>query len=222
MAGPELAFVHTAAVHVATFDALVKAQAPGLNVRHVVDDSLLADAQRLGINDPGLRDRVHQTLRNAADGAVRQVLCTCTTIGRLAESTPTDGRFEVLRVDRAMAERAVERGPRVQVVVALASTVEATRALLLETAARQQRPVRIDVTLVEGAWPHFLQGDLQAYHGAVAAAARTAAAQADVVVLAQASMAGALPLLADLAVEVLSSPVLGVARAVERWRLGAA
>lgn len=221
MAGPQIAFLHTAAVHVLTFDALIHEQAPGLRVRHVVDESLLLDARAQGSGHAELRQRVHQAMRAAADGGVHQVLCTCSTIGGLAESVATGGRFEAARIDRAMADRAAQRGPRVLLVAALASTVEPTRALLFDSALRQRREVRIDVLLADAAWPLFERGDRDGYLAAVATATRTRAADADVVVLAQASMAGAVPLLADLGIEVLASPALGVARAVERWRAAA-
>jgi hypothetical protein len=225
MAGPQIAFLHTAAVHVLTFDTLIHEQAPGLRVRHVVDESLLLDARANASSHASghaeLRQRVHQAMRAAADGGVHQVLCTCSTIGGLAESVATDGHFEAARIDRAMADRAAQRGPRVLLVAALASTVEPTRALLFDSAMRQRREVRIEVLLVDTAWALFEQGDRDGYLAAVATATRTRAAEADVVVLAQASMAGAVALLADLGIEVLASPVLGVARAVERWRSGA-
>ena len=72
----------------------------------------------------------------------------------------------------------------------------------------------LSVLLVDAAWPRFERGDRDGYLADVAAAVRPRAADTDVVVLAQASMAGAQPLLADLGVPVLSSPALGVARAV--------
>lgn len=216
----DIAFLHTARGHVASFDALLQAQAPGLRAHHAVDEALLADAQRLGADDAGLRDRVHAAMRAAAAGGARQVVCTCSTIGALAEGMATDGAFEAARIDRAMADRAVRQGPRVLVVVALASTLAPTQALLADSAARLQRPVTLLPLRVEGAWAQFERGDRAAYLAAIAGAVRAQAATADVVVLAQASMAGAADLLKDLPVDVLSSPALGVAAAVERWRSG--
>lgn len=214
-----IAFLHTSPVHVATFGALLRAQAPDLQAWHAVDESLLADAQRLGTDDPGVQQRVHRAMANAAAGSgARIVVCTCSTLGALAESTPTGGAFEAMRVDRAMADRAAELGPRVLMVVALASTVAPTCELLAESAARLGRSISIDGLVLADAWAHFQRGDQAAYLAAVASAARAGAANADVIVLAQASMAGAAEALADLNIEVLSSPALGVARAIERLR----
>jgi hypothetical protein len=87
---PEVvAFLHTSAVHVDTFDRLVRAAAPGLTVAHAVAEDLLTDAQRLGVDDPALIARVHAAMRNAAADGAALVVCTCSTIGSLAEQTPT-------------------------------------------------------------------------------------------------------------------------------------
>ncbi|MEN9629197.1 MAG: hypothetical protein RJA10_2424 [Pseudomonadota bacterium] len=218
----DIAFLHTAHVHVATFDALLQAQAPGLKAHHVVDEALLADAQRLGTADPTLQARVHAAMQAAAAGGARQVVCTCSTLGALAEGMATSGAFEAARIDRALADRAVQQGPRVLVVVALASTLAPTQALLADSAARLQRAITLVPLHVDGAWAHFERGDRDAYLAAIAGAVRAHAAGADVVVLAQASMAAATEMLKDLPIDVLSSPSLGVAAAVERWRLHAA
>ena len=214
----DIAFLHTARVHVATFDALLRAQAPDLQARHAVDETLLADAQALGPADPGLRRRLQAALADLAAGGARQVVCTCSTLGPLVDALAPTGGFETARVDRAMAEHAVRLGPRVLLVAALASTLEPTHALLSDAAARLQRPIAIEALCVDGAWALFLQGDRAGYLAAVADAVRPRGADTDVVVLAQASMADAALLLADLGPPVLSSPALGVAAAVGRCR----
>ena len=79
-------------------------------------------------------------------------------------------------------------------------------------------PVAIEPILIDGAWSHFLSGDQVAYARSIADTIREAKRLVDVVVLAQASMAPAAELLADLGVEVLSSPQLGVRSILARVR----
>src|SRR5262249_4995048 len=93
-----------------------------------------------------------------------------------------------------------------------------TRELVQESAAAKRKQVQLEELLVPGAWPYFLKGDRDAYVAAVATAVRSAAARADVVVLAQASSAPAAGLLKELGVEILASPVLGVQSALARLR----
>lgn len=71
-------------------------------------------------------------------------------------------------------------------------------------------PLDVSVELCEDAWAAFTRGDLPAYAAEVAGAARRAADDVDVVVLAQASMATAVELLSDLEVPVLASPTWAI------------
>jgi pyruvate carboxylase len=214
----QVTFLHTSPVHVETFERLLKSADPAIVAKHIVAEDLLADAQVVGANDADLIQRVHQAITDAAANGAVIVACTCSTIGGAAERTPTNGRFKALRIDRAMADRAVRCGPNILVVAALASTLEPTTALIQESAAALQAEVVIRHLVVDGAWSHFTRGDQAAYIAAVASAVRAAPAGADVVVLAQASMAPAAALLYDLGVEVLSSPALGVNSIVSQLR----
>jgi hypothetical protein len=202
-----LVFLHTSPVHIATFDGLLAALGAAVEARHVVDESLLDDARVGGIT-PALAGRVRERIAEAGDDAL--VLCTCSTIGGCAE------RAGALRVDRAMAERAVASGPRIILAATVASTLEPTRRLLEEVAAASGQPIQIVELLCAEAWAMFEAGDQPAYLAAIAAALRAVAGQGDVIVLAQASMAGAAALCPDLAIPVLSSPRLGLEAALAR------
>lgn len=213
-----VAFLHTSPVHVETFDRLAKAIDPMVQVEHVLAEDLLLDAQRVGADDPALVERIQAAMAGAASNGAAIVVCTCSTIGGVAERSPTGPGFAAARIDRAMADRAVELGPRILIVAALESTLGPTAELIRESAAAFRAEVELEYLLVRGAWPHFLRGDRAAYLEAVAAAVRADQRHANVVVLAQASMAPAADALSDLGVEVLSSPALGVQSIMARLR----
>ncbi len=206
-----LAFLHTAEVHIAGFERLVQTQAPGLRVHHAVAAPLLEQARRLGADDPGLRAALQQTLAEmASSSGARLLVCTCSTLGALAEQVDGGDRFRSARIDRPMAERALTLGSRVLLLAALASTLAPTRALLQDCAQRQARPLQLRELLVEAAWPHFMAGDTEAYLDCLAEALQAEAAEVDVIVLAQASMAPLAERLAGSGPPLLASPVLGV------------
>ncbi|WP_447775029.1 aspartate/glutamate racemase family protein [Variovorax boronicumulans] len=213
-----LAFLHTAQVHVQTFGGLAREIAPELRVQHLVMEELLADARTLGVDHAGLVTRVHEAMRDAASDGASVVVCTCSTIGGIAEKTATGGAFAALRIDRAMADRAVRNGPRVLIVGAVESTIDPTLSLVLSAARQAGVGIRASTLLVEDAWVHFQSGDTARYIATLAESIRVAADGTDVIVLAQASMAPVTGLLADLGVDVLSSPQLGVAHAVATLR----
>ena len=216
----QVAFLHTSPLHTDTFERLMAEVDPGVKIAHVVREDLLVDAQRVGAEDPALTARVHGAMVDAAASTgATLVVCTCSTVGGAAERTPTQGRFAALRIDRAMADRAVLLGPRILVVAALASTVAPTLRLVEESAVSQGVDVDVECLVADGAWAHFVRGDREAYVAAVAAAIRNAAPHAaSVIVLAQASMAPVAEGLTDLGVPILSSPRLGVEAVIERLR----
>ncbi|MFF9868977.1 aspartate/glutamate racemase family protein [Streptomyces sp. NPDC013953] len=200
-----LALLHTSPVHVPVFDALRDAHHPALVLRHTVDAALLEHARAEGPEAVG--GAVGAAVLAAVGDGARAVLCTCSTLGAVAERVAAG--VPVLRVDRPMAAAAAAMGRRIVVVAAVASTVEPTVELLREEAGR--RSPRIGTLLVDGAWALFEAGDRDGYLDAVAAAV-DGVRDADAIVLAQASMADATAR-TRTAVPVLSSPRPGLAAA---------
>lgn len=219
--------LHTSAVHVAAFEALLAAAAPDLATRHVVDAGLLDRARSHGL-DEEVRDGLAARLIEAGRGAAA-VLCTCSTLAGLAEDLGPRLQISLVRIDRPLAERAValasyaagSSGPRgrpgrIGVVTALASTLAPTRTLLTSVAAAAGVQVELVDLPVPQAWSCFEAGDVAGYHREIADHLRASsrAEPLDVLVLAQASMAPAADLVAADP-PVLSSPGLAVAALVE-------
>ena len=198
-----IGYLHTADVHVETFHALTAER--GQQDVHLVDATLLADARAHGV-DASLEARLADRLRELAGQGPDVIVCTCSTLSGYAERIPLP--VPVLRVDRPMAEAAVAIGGRIAVVATVESTLAPTRDLLLECAP----DAKVQLAPCLNAWPHFEAGDQEAYRQAVAAHIRTL--DADVIVLAQASLTPAAELLGDLTIPVLSSPRTAVDQAV--------
>lgn len=212
---PKLTFLHTAASNVDPFGALAATLAPTVEVRHIVDESLLADARTQGVT-PELQGRVDAHVQSALDEGADLVLCTCSSIGECAEVSAQGHAQPVLRVDRAMARQAVALGERILVFATLASTLAPTKALILDEAARAQKEIAITEVICDAAWARLEAGDKNGYVDEVAAALRRHAQEGDVLVLAQASMAQAAERAGELPVPVLTSPRLGLEDALAR------
>ncbi len=217
----KIGFLHTAEVHVDTFQRLLTETAPGIEARHIVDPDLLADARETGIT-PAIEQRVRQKLIAAAAEDAPVVVCTCSTIGAIAEAVNHALPFVSQRVDHAMADKAVTEGSRLLIVATLQSTLEPTQRLLETSAEARNRSVVIDQLFVDNAWSYFEADDHEGYWRSIAKGIDAGAAGYDVVVLAQASMAGAGQYCSLSGVPLLSSPQLGVAHAVETLHQSAA
>ena len=203
----DLTLFHTAEVHCATFDALAARIAPGVRLTHVVRPDWLARAQN-GI-DADLAAEITAALAEAP-----VALCTCTTIGSVAE------RAGALRIDAPMMQAAARSGGPVLLVCCLESTRAPSTALLEAAFAAEGTPVRIAHLDLSDLWPLFTEGDGDPFADEIARRVESAlAAQPDLsaVVLAQASMAGAqarVRVRSD--VPVLASPELALRAALKR------
>ncbi|MGW5401197.1 aspartate/glutamate racemase family protein [Streptomyces sp. NPDC003952] len=205
---PGLTLLHTSSVHVPVFDALRDRHHPGAVLRHLVVPELLERARERGPASQA------PAVRELLAGSGGPVLVTCSSIGAVAESLGPELGVPVLRVDRPLAAAAVRTGERILVLATVESTLAPTAELLAQEAGRAGRPVSVRTRLVDGAWERFAAGDPAGCLRLVADAAdAVTAADADVIVLAQVSMAGAQDL-ATTAVPVLSSPATGLAAAL--------
>ena len=210
--------LHTVPALAERFEQMIAEAAPGVRQVHRADASLLADARRIGVT-VDVSARVESQIRALIDDGADAVLVTCSSIGEAVETAAASAGVPVLRVDEPMAReaariaaeagRAAGRPGRIAVLATLQATLGPT-GRLIERAAAASGGAEVTATVIPGAIEARESGD-QAHHDAlVRDAAVQAAAGADVVVLAQASMAAALTG-ADLHVPVLTSPPGGVA-----------
>ena len=113
----KIGFLHTAQVHVATFDALL--DGTGAEAVHHVDETLLARAQSDG--PPAVRQDVRYAV-----GTLEQanaIVCTCSTLGPLMDGFDIP---HLLCIAPPAFEAAVSYGPRIMLVICLTSTKDAS------------------------------------------------------------------------------------------------
>ncbi len=187
-----IACLHTVESNVKVFEAAA-ASLPGVSLSHAVRPDLLKRAEAEGGLTDAIRDEAAELLRELAGGA-DAVLLTCSTVGPAAERADLLAPVPVLRVDGALATAAVARAAagkaQVDVLCAVQTTVEPTRALFERVA--DGTGVAIALHIAPGAWDAFRAGDGAAYNRLIAEAADALFANgAEVVAFAQASMAGA-------------------------------
>ncbi|MDN3683093.1 hypothetical protein QWZ04_22560 [Vibrio tapetis subsp. quintayensis] len=207
----DIAFLHTGEVHVNTFDVLVKKKRSSLNISHCVMPELLTHAIELGI-DHDLKSTMFNTINNLSQNA-RMVVCTCSSIGGVAEEFDGLNNTIVKRIDRAMADKAVLDGNKILVAAALQSTIDPTIGLILDSATKVNKNIIVSHSVIPDAWAYFEQGDMTTYHQSIARYLNTIPIDADIIVLAQASMAGCSTYFTK-AIPILSSPDIGVTEAI--------
>lgn len=208
-----VAYIHTGAVVIPTFTELSARLLPGVEVQHLLDSTIVGD---LGRDAEGahIPERLEALGSAAVAAGASTVVISCSSIGGFAGELSERLGVPVLRIDEAMADEAVATGRRIGVVATLPTTLVPTVALLRDRARKAGVEIEVTDVVVEGAFEAIAGGDAATHDRLVGEAIVALAADNDLVVLAQASMAGAAAAV-DVAVPVLTSPELGVKRVAE-------
>jgi Asp/Glu/hydantoin racemase len=214
MPAQRVAFVNTVTTLPAVFKALVTELAPQLDVFNIVDESLLQNTIRSGeLTKPTIR-RLVAYLSMAQEAGADIVMVTCSSIGPAADIGRSMVDIPVMRVDEAMAEKALEFGTRIGVAATLSTTLKPTADLIQRKAGEAGKQVSIVSKVCTGAFEALSAGDTTLHDCLVAQGLKELMSQVDVIVLAQASMARIVDALPpeEKTRPIFSSPRLAVER----------
>jgi hypothetical protein len=168
-----------------------------------MDPSIIQEASECGRVTTGCARRLLNLYEQAAGAGARILLNACSSVGEVAKAAqPLFGMMgvKIVRIDEGMAMDAARRFKRIGVVATLRSTLEPTKRLVLECAARQGTPIHVDEALAEGAFGLDHERCIERLVGA----GRKVAGGVDALLFAQGSMAWA----ERAGSEALSLPVL--------------
>ncbi|MGJ8611176.1 MAG: hypothetical protein ACSHWY_08785 [Octadecabacter sp.] len=179
--------LHTSQVHVATFAALLP------DAVHIVRPDFLDHARTGGLGN--VADEVMALLTTLS--ASGPVLCACSTLGPLVDRL---GNPQIVRIDRPAIENAVTGGGRISVAICLDSTRDSTLSLFRQIAAGRATP---HIVMCDNALPFFESGDMVGFSNAIV---ERVTGRGTRVLLAQASMAVAAPVLEAQGVTVFTMP----------------
>jgi len=210
--------IHTSAVSMTELLRLFAELAPEVVVRNIMDDSLLPDV----IENGGVTDAVMQRLATYAKMAelagADLIFTQCSSVGEAADKAAEEVAVPLVKIDERMAEAACEIGRRIGVIATLKTTLGPTCRLVQKTAERMGKQIEIVEKLCEGAFDKLIAGDRRGHNAMVLEGIHELAEQTDVVVCAQGSMMALLDELGETKVPVLTSPRLGVEKAVQVLR----
>jgi hypothetical protein len=229
-----ITFLHTTPGHVATFGSLMISLAPEIPVRHEVAEPLLAAARHSGTVPLELAERVRQVIQTLSQNGARVVVCTCTSLGAFVDqpfdqglTTPAQGlalgqgalNTVLQRIDRAAVVEAcrVAQG-HLTIAACLEASLSPTLDLVARVSAEMGTPIKVETLLIPEAWPLFESGQRRDYLQAIADRIRHCRPDGGVILLNQASMAGAERLLENPPYKVISSPMTGVQAAIDAWK----
>lgn len=206
-----VAAVFTAQSIVESTKQLFSELVPGCRVISIIEDALIQDVIRAGQVTPEIARRLVRYYLAAQDTGADLIFNTCSSIGDVAIMARSLVTIPLVKIDDAMAAEAVRTGARVGVLATLQTTLAPTVRLVKAQAEKAGRTVSVVEGLATGAFEALIAGKTATHDELIVAAAERVAGQADVIVLAQGSMARMEEALATRTGKpVLSSPRRGV------------
>lgn len=202
-------------------------------VNREVRDKIGEEAELLNLQNPDILAQVREagyvTPRAAADliamymEAVQQgadaILNICSSVGEVADCMQTAAAYlgvPIVRIDEEMCREAVRRGKRITVLATLPTTLEPTKNTVVRVAREMGRHVELVDGLIDGAFGL----DQEQFRRLLLEKALEVREAADVILLAQGSMAYVEEYLTrETGIPTLSSPRFGAAelkKALER------
>jgi Asp/Glu/hydantoin racemase len=210
----KLTMIHTVPGLVGLFAELCREVLPQVVISNLVEESLLKNLLEIGEITPYTNRRVVETILSARDGGADAVLITCSSIGPCVPLARPLCEVPVLRIDDVMAERAVAMGRRIGVAASARTTLKPTADLIEEKAREAKKEIAIQTSLYAEAFQAMMRGGMAEHDSIILEGLKDQEKQgAEVIVLAQASMARLAPTAAkDIGVPVLTSPRLAIER----------
>jgi hypothetical protein len=210
----KITFIHTVDVLINVFSTLIEKHQLDINTEHIVHSELLKDAIDKGMTET-LSNKIKDVfISHSIDSD--WLVCTCSTLGEVAENITLANGNKVIRIDRAMADLAVNSGNNILVLAALESTLLPTASVLESSQKNHNTNNKIDYQVVENCWSYFLNGETDKYHQVIAKDIESKQNDYDCIVLAQASMSGATLLVNNKRALILSSPEIGIQTLVKQ------
>lgn len=207
-----LVLLHTIPSLVPQFEAWCAAALPEARVLHVLDEPALERIRVRGGEDGADDEHLLGHVRMAESIGASGLLVTCSTVSRVVARVRGRSALPVFGIDEAMATQAARIGGRIVILATAESTLRPSLELVEAAVAAAGSDALVSTRHVSGAMAALRAGDLAGHDRLLVAAIHAAAPDADVVVLAQASMARVLDALAHepVGVPVLSSPGLAL------------
>jgi hypothetical protein len=220
-AAPRIALIHATPLAMEPIQAAFQRHWPQVRPMNLLDDSLSHDRAQAGRLTEDLVRRFEDLARYAQQAGAGGILFTCSAFGPAIEAAGRATGLPVLKPNEAMFDEALAlaRGNRplhLGLVATFQASLPSMTEELQEMARRRAISIDLRTVFVAEAMDDLAQGRAADHHRKIAAAAR-ALARCDAVMLAQFSMAAALPIVqAELPCPVFSSPDCAVHALMQR------
>ena len=212
----KIVMIHTSPVSLNDLKELVKEKMPDVELVNIIDDSLLEEVKGNGGLTPAIISRMMTYVQTAASLKPDLIFNQCSSVGEAFDLAKKCTDIPTLKIDEAMAEKAVSLGKKIAVIATVASTMKPSCNLVRTKAKEAGKEVEVKEYLVNGALDILMkEKNVEKHNQLVLNEINKACEECDVVVLAQGSMTAILPYLKETSKPVLTSPEMAIDRAKE-------
>ena len=125
---------------------------PDFRLISIIDDQLIGECVAAGKVPQSVEDRLMTYYRCAEAMGADVILNTCSSVGDVADKAKKEFKTPIVRIDEAMARKAVENYSKIAVVATLPTTLDPSMRLVERMAAEMGKKVELVNGLAEGAF----------------------------------------------------------------------
>lgn len=185
---------------------------PEARISNILEDGLFQWVCETGGVVPEMFDAFQRLTGYAVDRGADGILYSCSAFRECIDACIETFDIPMLKPNDAMIEAALEKGDRIAILATVGPTITSISAEIEEMAGAAGRDVTLTSCMVDGAFDAMAAGDGEAHDRMVAAAAAKIQ-DVDVIVLAQFTLARAVPAVTAVTdIPVLNSPGAAVAK----------
>ena len=207
---PRIALIHATPLAMEPIQSAFARHWPQARCMNLLDDSLSVDRAESGCLTPEMMQRFIDLASYCGRAGCSAILFTCSAFGPAIEAAGHAVGLPTMNPNQAMFDEALAwsaaHGPKVGLIATFEASIASLSAELHEQARQLGQSIDLHTRFVPEAMQDLARGQAQDHHRKIAAAAHSLR-DCHIVMLAQFSMAAALPVVqTELACPVLSSP----------------
>jgi Asp/Glu/hydantoin racemase len=162
---------------------------PDLEIINILDDSLLADTLKVGDMPPEVARRIVSYAYNAELAGADAIMLTCTSVNKASALAKELIKTPIFNIDEPMAKAAVKAGSKIGIIASVPTSPNGTKRLLNEEARKAGKEIELKVVINEDAFSALMAGDTEEHNRIIHMEMDKLAAEVDVIVLGQISLA---------------------------------
>lgn len=159
-----------------------------IEIFNIMDDTLLKETLANEGITTGVRSRILNYTKSAAEAGADCVMVTCTSVNEAAKFARKFSPVPVFNIDEPVARECVANGKKIGVLATLPTSPKGTVRLLNEEAEKQGKDIEIVVKVADGAFDALTSGDVEKHDQMVTKALFELAKEVDTITFAQISM----------------------------------